>query len=81
MLSDAPAGRLNLMDSHSCSTHQPLGKSANEAAIEPKILAELAEKALRETKDIKNPYLRAVMTRFARAALELKLALEGEIRS
>jgi hypothetical protein len=48
--------------------------------IEPKILTELAGKALEEAKDTKNPYLRAVMARFARAALELKVALESEVR-
>lgn len=48
--------------------------------IEPSVLTELAERALQEAKDIKNPYLRAVMARFARAALELKVALESEVR-
>jgi hypothetical protein len=48
--------------------------------IEPKVLTELAEKALQEAKDTKNPYLRAVMARFAGAALELKVALESEVR-
>ena len=50
------------------------------AVIEPKVLTELAEKALQETQDIKNPYLRSVMARFACAALELKVALESEVR-
>ncbi len=48
--------------------------------IEPSVLTELDERALQEAKDIKNPYLRAVMARFARAALELKVALESEVR-
>ena len=48
--------------------------------IEPKVLAELAEKALQEAKKIKNPYLRALMARFGHAALELKAALESEGR-
>jgi hypothetical protein len=49
--------------------------------IEPKVLTELAERVMQEAKEIKNPYLRAVMARFAHAALELKVALESEIRS
>jgi hypothetical protein len=48
--------------------------------IEPRVLTELAESVMREAKDLKNPYLRAVMARFARAALELKVALESEVR-
>ena len=48
--------------------------------IEPKVLAELAEKALQEAKKIRNPYLRALMARFGHVALELKAALESEGR-
>lgn len=48
--------------------------------IEQKVLTELAEKAMQEADDTKNPYLRAVLARFARAALELKVALESEVR-
>lgn len=48
--------------------------------IEPRVLSELAERVMQEANDIKNPYLRAVMGRFARAALELKVALESEVR-
>ena len=46
--------------------------------IEPRALAELAEKALQEEKRTKNPYLRAVMARLGRVALEVKAALESE---
>lgn len=48
--------------------------------IEPKVLAELAEKALQEEKIARNPYLRALMARLSRVALELKAALESEAR-
>jgi hypothetical protein len=48
--------------------------------IEPRVLAELAEKALQDEKRTKNPYLRALMARLGRLALELKAALESEGR-
>lgn len=48
--------------------------------IEPKFLAELAEKALQEAKKLENPYLRGLLARFGHIALELKAALERETR-
>jgi hypothetical protein len=48
--------------------------------IELKTLAELAEKVLQEGKRTTNPYLRALMARLGRVALELKAALESESR-
>lgn len=65
------------MRSRTANSHCRKGR---DFVIEPKILTELAEKALQEAKDTKNPYLRAVMARFAGAALELKVALESEVR-
>lgn len=48
--------------------------------IEPEFLAELAERAVQEEKRLKNPYLRALMTRLGLLARELKSALEKEGR-
>lgn len=49
-------------------------------SIEPEVLAELAEKAMQEESRLRNPYLRALMVRLGRVALELKAALEHEGR-
>jgi hypothetical protein len=49
-------------------------------SIEPEALAELAEKAMQEENRLQNPYLKALMARFGRVALELKAALENEGR-
>lgn len=46
--------------------------------IEPEVLAELADKAMKEESRLGNPYLRALMIRFRGVALELKAALERE---
>lgn len=46
--------------------------------IELQALAELADKVLQEKMRTTNPYLKAVMMRFSRVALELKAALESE---
>jgi hypothetical protein len=46
--------------------------------IEPAFLAELAEKAMKEENALQNPYLKALMMRLGRIALELKAALENE---
>jgi hypothetical protein len=48
--------------------------------IEPAVLVELAEKAIQEAKAMHNPYLKALMERLRRVALELKAALESEGR-
>jgi hypothetical protein len=47
-------------------------------SIEPAVLTALAEKAMQEEKRIQNPYLKALMARLSRLALELKAALENE---
>jgi len=47
-------------------------------SIEPAVLTALAERALQEEKRIQNPYLKALMARLSRLALELKTALENE---
>ncbi len=47
-------------------------------SIEPELLTALAERALQEEKNIHNPYLKALMVRLSRLALELKAALENE---
>jgi hypothetical protein len=48
--------------------------------IESAVLVELAEKAMQEAKAMQNPYLKALMERLRRLALELKAALESEGR-
>ncbi len=47
-------------------------------SIEPGVLTVLAEKAIQEEKRMHNPYLKALMVRLSRLALELKTALENE---
>jgi hypothetical protein len=47
-------------------------------SIEPAVLTALAERAMQEEKRIQNPYLKALMARLSRVALELKAALENE---
>ncbi len=47
-------------------------------SIEPAVLTALAEMAIQEERKIQNPYLKALMTRLSRLALELKAALENE---
>ena len=47
-------------------------------SIEPAVLAALAERAMQEENRIQNPYLKALMARLSRLALELKAALEKE---
>jgi len=47
-------------------------------SIEPALLTALAERAMQEEKRIQNPYLKALMVRLGRLALELKVALERE---
>jgi hypothetical protein len=47
-------------------------------SIEPAFLTALAERAMQEEKRIQNPYLKALMVRLGRLALELKVALEKE---
>lgn len=47
-------------------------------SIDPAVLTALAEKALQEEKRIQNPYLKALLARLSRLALELKVALENE---
>jgi hypothetical protein len=47
-------------------------------SIEPAVLAALAEKAMQEENRMQNPYLKALMVRLSRLALELKAALEKE---
>lgn len=49
-------------------------------SIEPEGLAELAEKAIQEENRLQNPYLKALMVRLGRVALDLKTALENEGR-
>ncbi len=55
-----------------------MSKDLDCRLIEPAILAELAEKAMQEEARLENPYLRALMVRLGRVALELKAALEKE---
>lgn len=47
-------------------------------SIEPAVLTALAERAVQEEKRMQNPYLKALMARLSRLALELKAALEKE---
>lgn len=47
-------------------------------SIEPAVLTALAESAMQEEKRMQNPYLKALMARLGRLALELKAALEKE---
>jgi hypothetical protein len=47
-------------------------------SIEPGVLTALAEEAIQEEKRMHNPYLKALMVRLSRLALELKTALENE---
>ena len=47
-------------------------------SIDPTVLTALAERAMQEEKRIQNPYLKALMARLSRLALELKAALEKE---
>ncbi len=47
-------------------------------SIEPAVLTALAERAMQEEKRMQNPYLKALMARLSRLALELKAALEKE---
>jgi hypothetical protein len=47
-------------------------------SIEPAVLTALAERAMQEEKRMQNPYLKALMARLNRLALELKAALEKE---
>ena len=68
------------MGEHSHERRTAMFEGLRTNVIEPRVLTELAESVMREAKDLKNPYLRAVMARFARAALELKVALESEVR-
>jgi hypothetical protein len=51
-------------------------KDVKSHSIEPAMLAELAEKAMQDEKTLQ--YLKALMVRFARIALELKATLETE---
>ena len=48
--------------------------------IEPEVLAGLAEKAMQAERRLANPYLRALMARLGRLALEVEAALEKEGR-
>ncbi len=57
-----------------------MSKHLEFQSIEPEVLAELAEKAMEEENKLQNPYLRALMVRLSRVALELKVALENEGR-
>lgn len=57
-----------------------MSKHLELQSIEPEILAVLAEKAMEEENRLQNPYLRALMVRLGRVALELKVALENEGR-
>ncbi len=47
-------------------------------SIEPAVLTALADRAMQEEKRMQNPYLKALMARLSRLALELKAALEKE---
>jgi len=47
-------------------------------SIEPEVLSALAERATEEERRMQNPYLKALMARLGRLALELKVALENE---
>jgi hypothetical protein len=55
-----------------------MSKDPRRQSIEPAVLAELAEKAVKEEKALENPYLKALMKRLGSVALELKAALENE---
>ena len=62
------------------ATRRPMSKHLESESIEPEVLAALAEKAMHEESRLRNPYLRALMVRLGRVALELKAALENEGR-
>jgi hypothetical protein len=47
-------------------------------SFDPVVLTALAEKAMQEEKRMQNPYLKALMVRLSRLALELKAAMEKE---
>ena len=51
-------------------------KDSRCQSIEPAVLADLAEKAMKEEKALKNFYLKALMERLGSVAFELKAALE-----
>jgi hypothetical protein len=53
-------------------------KSTKVRLINPNALSELAQEALQEASNIKNPYLSALMSRFGLIALKLKTGLETE---
>ena len=53
-----------------------MSKELRHQSIEPAVLADLAEKAMKEGKALKNPYLKALMKRLGSVALELKADLE-----
>ncbi len=53
-------------------------KSTEVRLINPNALSELAQEALQEASNIKNPYLSALMSRFGLIALKLKAVLETE---
>jgi len=53
-------------------------KSTEARLINLNVLSELAQEALQEASNIKNPYLSALMSRFGLIALKLKAALETE---
>jgi hypothetical protein len=53
-------------------------KSTEVRLINPNALSELAQEALQEASNIKNPYPSALMSRFGLIALKLKAALETE---
>ena len=55
-----------------------MSKDPRCQSIEPAVLADLAEKAMKEEKALKYPYLKALMKRLGSVALELKAALENE---
>jgi hypothetical protein len=59
---------------------QSMSTQLQAQPIELKALAELADRVLQEEIRTTNPYLKAVMMRFSRVALELKAALESESR-
>ena len=53
-----------------------MSKDPRCQSIEPAVLADLAEKAMKEEKALKYPYLKALMKRLGSVAFELKAALE-----
>ena len=46
-----------------------MSKELRHQSIEPAVLAELAEKAMKEEQALKNPYLKALMKRLGSVAL------------